>query len=259
MPHPFDLADRVAVVTGGGRGIGREIALVLADAGADIAIAEIDPSTAEATAEEIAQSGRRALAIPTDVSDLTAVEAMAAQAIEAFGRVDILVNNAAIRPAGDPFLVRDPDHWRRSMGVALDGVAWCSRAFGAHMVERRSGAIVNIASMSGLIVNRPQPQVDYNAAKAAVIHLTRSLACEWAPHGIRVNAVSPGYIQSDMTDMPQIAIEHPGWTETWLEATPMGRVGTPREVANAVWFLASDGASFCTGTNLVVDGGYTCW
>jgi NAD(P)-dependent dehydrogenase (short-subunit alcohol dehydrogenase family) len=259
MGHAFDLTDRVAVVTGGGRGIGREIALVLAGAGADVVIAEIDPSTAEAASKEIALTGRRARAIPTDVADLSAVEAMAAEAIEAFGRVDILVNNAAIRPAGDPFLVRDPNVWRRCLDVALDGVAWCSRAIGAHMVERQTGAIVNIASMSGLIVNRPQPQVDYNAAKAAVIHLTRSLACEWAPDGIRVNSVSPGYIQTDMTDMPQIAEEHPGWTETWLDATPMRRVGTPREVANAVWFLASDGASFCTGANLVVDGGYTCW
>ncbi len=259
MGHPFDLTDRVAVVTGGGRGIGREIALVLAGAGADVVIAEIDPGTAEATSKEISLAGRRALPITTDVADLAAVEAMAGQVIEEFGRVDILVNNAAIRPAGDPFLVRDPDVWRRCLDVALDGVAWCSRAIGVHMVERHTGAIVNIASMSGLIVNRPQPQADYNAAKAAVIHLTRSLACEWASDGVRVNAVSPGYIQTDMTDMPQIAIEHPGWTETWLDATPMRRVGTPREVANAVWFLASDGASFCTGANLVVDGGYTCW
>jgi NAD(P)-dependent dehydrogenase (short-subunit alcohol dehydrogenase family) len=124
------------------------------------------------------------------------------------------------------------------------------------MIRQGAGAIVNVASMSGLIVNRPQPQADYNAAKAAVIHLTKSLAAEWAADGIRVNAVSPGYIGTEMTKKGSA---RPGWGDTWLAMTPMQRMGTTREVANAVWFLASDAASFCTGTNLVVDGGYTVW
>jgi NAD(P)-dependent dehydrogenase (short-subunit alcohol dehydrogenase family) len=115
---------------------------------------------------------------------------------------------------------------------------------------------VNIASMSGIIVNHPQPQADYNASKAGVIHLTKSLASEWAEHGIRVNAVSPGYIGTEMTKKGSA---RPGWGDTWLAMTPMKRMGTPREVANAVWFLASDAASFCNGTNLVVDGGFTIW
>lgn len=115
---------------------------------------------------------------------------------------------------------------------------------------------MNIASMSGLIVNRPQPQADYNAAKAAVIHLTRSLACEWAEAGVRVNSVSPGYIGTEMTKK---GMATQGWGETWLDMTPMKRMGTPTEVAHVVWFLASDAASYCTGSNLAVDGGYTSW
>ena len=254
--NPFDLTGRVAIVTGAGRGIGREIATVLAEAGARVVIAEIDQQTAVAAAQELAGGGHEAVALQVDVADLRSVEPMVDAARSAFGRIDILVNNAALAPANLPLLEDDPDNWVRSLKVNLDGVVWCSRAVAPTMIEQGSGAVVNIASMSGLIVNRPQPQADYNASKAAVIHLTRSLAAEWAEHGVRVNAVSPGYVATDMTKKGSAT---PGWGETWLSATPMGRMGTPREVANAVWYLASDAASFCTGTNLVVDGGYTIW
>lgn len=256
MPSPFDLTDRVAVVTGAGRGIGREIARVLAEAGARVVIAEIDQQTATDAASELDAAGHEARAIAVDVADLSSAEKMAAEALATFGRIDILVNNAALAPANRPVLEDAPDSWLRSMKVNLDGVLWCSRAMAPTMIHQGAGSIVNIASMSGIIVNRPQPQADYNASKAAVIHLTKSLAAEWAEHGIRVNAVSPGYIGTVMTKKGS---ETPGWGETWIASTPMRRMGTTTEVANAVWFLASDAASFCTGTNLVVDGGYTIW
>ena len=256
MPDPFDLTDRVAIVTGAGRGIGREIARVLSEAGARVVIAEVNQRTAADAANELASGGRDARALQVDVSELTSAERMAADTVGAFGRIDILVNNAALAPANKPVLDDDPDGWLRSMKVNLDGVMWCSRAVAPTMIRQGAGAIVNIASMSGIIVNRPQPQADYNASKAAVIHLTKSLAAEWAAHGIRVNAVSPGYIGTEMTKKGSAT---PGWGETWISSTPMKRMGTTREVANAVWYLASDAASFCTGTNLVVDGGYTIW
>jgi NAD(P)-dependent dehydrogenase (short-subunit alcohol dehydrogenase family) len=256
MVGPFDLSDRVAVVTGAGRGIGREIARALSEAGARVVVAEIDGQTAADAAGELTAAGRTALALEVDVSDLASAERMAAETLAAYGRIDILVNNAGLGPANKPLLEDTPESWLRLMKVNLDGVMWCSRAVAPAMIAQGSGSIVNIASMSGLIVNYPQPQADYNASKAAVIHLTKSLASEWAEYGIRVNAVSPGYIGTEMTKRGS---EERGWGVTWLAMTPMRRMGTPREVANAVWFLASDAASFCNGTNLVVDGGFTIW
>jgi NAD(P)-dependent dehydrogenase (short-subunit alcohol dehydrogenase family) len=146
--------------------------------------------------------------------------------------------------------------WLNVVQVNLNGVFWCCRSAGQRMLAQGAGSIVNIASMSGHIVNKPQEQSGYNAAKAGVIMLTRSLAAEWATRGVRVNSVSPGYIATAMT---QGSRNTPALYNTWLEMTPMGRVGEPTDVAHAVWYLASDAAQFATGTDLIVDGGYTSW
>ena len=252
---PFRLTERMALVTGGGQGIGREIVRTLAAAGADVAIADLNLSTANEAAREVESMGRRAVAIQVDVADPQAVDVMTRAAIEALGRIDVLVNNAGIC-INAPVLEMTPDQWLRLMGINLNGVFWCSRSVGRHMVERGSGAIVNIGSMSGSIVNWPQPQAAYNASKAGVIHLTKSLASEWAEHGIRVNSVSPGYIGTEMT---KLGMRTPGWGETWLAMSPMRRLGKPVDVALAVLYLASDASAFATGTDLIVDGGYTIW
>lgn len=255
MQNLFDLSGKNALVTGGGRGIGREIAQTLANAGANVAIAELDPNTANEAAEFIRSLGRESLAIQTDVRDSASVENMAQQTIAHFGHIDILVNNAGIAqntPAED---IGDAE-WLNMMAVNLNGVFWCCRSIGRHMLARGSGAIVSIASMSGHIVNKPQEQAHYNVSKAGVIMLTKSLAAEWATRGVRVNCVSPGYIGTEMT---KASMNRPERSSVWLEMTPMHRVGKPTEIAHAVWYLASDASAFATGTDLVVDGGYTAW
>ena len=253
--HPFDLSGKVALITGAGGGIGSSIAMTLANAGADIAVADSNTTNAESTAFDVKATGRRAVALTVDVRDPDSVAVMTDDAREQLGEIDILVNGAGIafnKPSED----LTPEEWLRVIDVNLNGVFWCCQAVGRHMLARKSGVIVNIASMSGVIANKPQPQSNYNASKAGVIMLTQSLAAEWADRSVRVNAVSPGYIGTEMT---KLGMNTPEWNKTWLEMTPMARVGEPVEIANAVWYLASDAASFATGSNLIVDGGYTAW
>lgn len=255
MTDYFDLTNKKAVVTGAGRGIGLAIARRLAEAGADILVAEYSEDAGQVAVDQLREMGHEAHFVQTDVRDVTSVQRMAAQAIAHFGQVDLLVNNAGIvhnTPAEDT----SDEEWRNVIDVNINGVFWCSREIGKHMLERERGVIVNIASMSGIVVNNPQPQAAYNVSKAGVIMLTKSLAAEWARRGIRVNSVSPGYIGTEMTKR---GMSNEVWREMWLAQTPMNRVGDPVDVANAVLYLASDAAAFATGTNLVIDGGYTSW
>jgi NAD(P)-dependent dehydrogenase (short-subunit alcohol dehydrogenase family) len=246
----FNLENQIVIVTGGGQGIGFEIAQAMRASGAYLVIAEANPSSGEQAAHLLEGDF-----IQTDVTNSSSVKNMVQEVIKKHGRIDCIVNNAGIcrnTPSED---VSD-DEWRLVMSVDLDGVFYCCREVGKHMLERGAGSIVNIGSMSGIISNRPQPQSAYNAAKAGVIHLTKSLAGEWAARGVRVNSISPGYIGTPMT---KLGLETPEWREAWLTSTPMGRLGEPFEVASVAVFLASPASSFMTGSNVVVDGGYTAW
>ncbi len=249
MSNLFSLSGKHALVTGAGRGIGLEIARTLRGAGATVTVADFLEDIGRTAAGELGGAF-----VQVDVRDPSSAEQMMVQA-EGVAPVDILVNNAgiAVNVAAED---ASDDDWLNVMNVNLNGVFWCCRAAAKRMLARQAGAIVNIASMSGVIANKPQPQAAYNTSKAGVIMLTKSLAAEWAERGVRVNAVSPGYIGTEMT---KLGMNNEDWHRQWLEMTPMGRVGEPADIAHAVLYLASDAARFATGTNLIVDGGYTAW
>lgn len=248
----FALTGKTALVTGATRGLGREFARALAEAGADVVVHGRDEAAAKETAAEIEAVGRRAWVVLGDLTERFSVDRIAAEAIEAVGgRLDILINNAGAcihRPA----LEVTDDEWAHVIDTNLTALWRLSQTVGAHMVGRGSGSIVNVGSISAQIVNRPQMQPAYNASKAAVHHLTKSLAAEWAPAGVRVNAVAPGYIKTDMSP-----VDEPRFRRYWIEDSAQQRYATPSEVSPSVVFLASDAASFMSGTVLVVDGGYT--
>ncbi|MEM6428244.1 MAG: glucose 1-dehydrogenase [Deinococcota bacterium] len=253
MATPFDLTGKTAIVTGAGRGIGHAIARTLAQAGANIGVAEFDETAGQQAANDLTTLGVQNHFVQTDVRDSSSVRAMVQAFKDHFGTLDIMVNNAGIARNTPSEDVTD-DEWLEVMNVNLNGVFWCCRQIGRVMLEQGHGSIVNIASMSGMVANTPQPQSAYNASKAGVILLTRSLAVEWTGRGVRVNSVSPGYIGTEMT---KLGMNTEGWGERWLDLTPMGKLGEPVDVANAVLYLASDAAAFSSGTNLVLDGGYT--
>ena len=246
------LDGRVGVVTGAGRGIGRAIALAFAAAGADVVLASRTLDELDAVASEVERVGRRALVVPTDMADADAVDRLAQAALEGFGTFDVWVNNAGVAPFLAPFVETRPDGFEKHFNINFLSAVYGTRAAGRTLLPKRSGSVLNIASIDAFMI---EPELSYyGPAKAAMVNLTKSCALEWAPDGVRVNAIAPGWIDTPMnqTDRDDREIER-----RILSAIPMGRWGRPEEIASAAVFLSSDAASFITGEVLVVDGGQT--
>jgi len=252
----LNLRDKVAIVTGGGRGIGEAICVALANEGAHVVVSDIDHTTATAVSEGIKALGRKALPIRSDVSNREEVNRLTELAFQEFGRIDILVNNAGISPKkeGGPTLTWEitPEEWDLVMGVNLKGALFCSQQAVKYMLQQKAGAIVNIASLAGKAPREPMPTgAHYNISKAGIINLTQKLAAELAPHGIRVNAIAPGRIATPMATLASTESN-----QVMLERTPMGRFGKPEEIANLVLFLASEVSSYITGETVNINGGW---
>jgi NAD(P)-dependent dehydrogenase (short-subunit alcohol dehydrogenase family) len=247
----FSLKGKTALVTGGGRGIGQVVALGLAQAGAEIAI--ISRTGADETVTLIEKAGGKAYSLIADVTDEKAVDAALAQVLKKSLSLDVVFNNAGVCIHKDT-LEASIAEWRQVIDINLTGEYVVARAAGKIMVEKGiKGSIINMASMSGSIVNVPQWQASYNASKAGVIHMTRSLAVEWAQYGIRVNSISPGYIATPMSvDTPKEL------KDAWMPLIPAHRFGKPEELIGAILYLAADSSGYTNGSDLIVDGAYTC-
>ncbi|MCI1553153.1 MAG: SDR family oxidoreductase [Levilactobacillus sp.] len=250
------LDGKKAYVTGGAQGLGKAMATGLAEAGADVAIVDINIDKAQETAAEIAKAtGQKAIAIQTDVTDPDQVQNMVDTVVKELGGLDAAFNNAGVClnvPAEKMTFAQ----WQKVVNLNLNAVFLCSTAAGRYMLKQGSGSIVNTASMSAHIVNRPQPQCSYNATKAGVIQLSKSLAIEWAKKGVRVNTMSPGYMGTDLTlnseDLKPLI-------KTWNDWAPLGRLGEPNELQGMAVYLAGDTSSFSTGADYLVDGAFTAW
>ena len=252
----FDLQGEVALVTGAGSGIGQRIAVGLAEAGADVACFDL-PQQAQgldATVERIRAVGKRAIVQTGDVINASDLARTVAEVEKQLGALTIGMNCAGIANAA-PAEEMPYDQWRKVHAINVDGVFLSCQAQARVMLPRKKGAIVNIASMSGSIVNRGLLQAHYNSSKAAVIHMSKSLAMEWSTSGVRVNTISPGYTATPMNLRPEVAEQ----VKIFERDTPLGRMATVDEMVGPAVFLVSRAASFCTGVDLIVDGGFVCW
>jgi len=252
----FELKNHCSIVTGAAQGLGKYMALALAEAGSNIVIPDVNIELAEKTAKEIEGKGVKAVAVSMDVRDQKEIGNMIDVALHSFGRIDVLINNAGICKHVDAEAM-DYKDWLEVMNVNLNGVFLVSQAVGNVMIKCKKGSIINISSMSGIVVNNPQSQAAYNVSKAGVIMLTKSLASEWAEYNIRVNTIAPGYMSIGLTKKffaKEVAI-----TKRWISMTPMGRAGEAEELGGIAIYLASDASSYVTGGVFVVDGGYTVW
>lgn len=249
----FSLEGKTAIVTGGAQGIGKTVATKMAEVGADIVIFDIQEEKAKQAADEIASStGKRTMALGVDVTDPVAVKEAIKKADEEMGDIELLFNNAGIVIHKSAYDV-SPEEWLKVINVNLNGEYFVASEFARYRKAKgKKGSIVNTASMSGHIVNWPQEQASYNASKAGVIHMTKSLAVEYCKHNVRVNCISPGYMYTELT-----CHVNPDWQDRWMDLTPYGRYGKPEELSGAVIYLLSDSASFTSGTDIVIDGCFT--
>jgi NAD(P)-dependent dehydrogenase (short-subunit alcohol dehydrogenase family) len=251
----FSLEGKMAIVTGAGSGIGQRIAVGLAEAGASVACFDLEASGGLGqTVERIKAIGKKAVPVRGDVTRLEDLTNAVESAEKNLGPLSLAVNCAGIANAA-PAEEMELSQWQKMLDINLTGVFLSCQAEAKVMLPRRQGSIVNIASMSGIIVNRGIQQIHYNTSKAGVIHLTKSLAMEWCDRGIRVNAISPGYTLTPMNARPEVAEQR----KQFEADTPLGRMATVDELVGPAIFLLSQAASFCTGLDLVVDGGFVCW
>ncbi|MCX7040922.1 MAG: glucose 1-dehydrogenase [Spirochaetes bacterium] len=252
----FRLQGKTSLVTGAGQGIGRAYAHALGEAGAAVAVVDLLPDAAQAVAKELAAKGIKARAIVADITRQDQVQRMVDEVIAEWGALTIAVNNAGI---GQWVSAEDVTHeiWERIMRCNLDAVLWCAQAEAKAMRAKNYGKIT--ASMSGTIVNTPQNQLPYNVSKAGVLHLTRSLAAEWARYGIRVNSISPGYTMTKLVEDLLATPAGRAMKDHWLPLIPMGRMADVTDLQGAVVYLASEASDYMTGADLLIDGGYCVW
>lgn len=258
----FKLDGYCSIVTGGTQGIGRGIALALADAGSNIVIADIATDKSQLIVEELQAKGVEAIFVQCDITNPEHVNQVVKSAMERFGKIDVLVNNAGIckHERAEEMSFKD---WYDVINVNLNGTFLMSQAVGKEMIKRQKGSIINISSMSGMIVNTPQRQCAFNVSKGGLIQLTKSLAFEWAEFGIRVNSIAPGYVEVENNKVIYDGGPHPirkfgdDIEKTWIGLTPLGRVGKPQDMAGLAIYLASEASSFATGSIMLVDGGYS--
>lgn len=251
----FKLDGKVAIVTGGAMGLGKAMATALAQAGANIVIADINEAVANDTAQEISETESvEAIALKVDVTNPDAVNQMVEEVTKQFNKIDILVNNAGmtINAKAEEMSFED---WNKVINLNLNGIFLVAQSVGRVMIKQGYGSIINTSSMSGLIANKPQEQCSYNASKAGVIMLTKSLAMEWSKYNIKVNTIAPGYMKTELTK--PFFDQGGAMIEDWMGLTPMGRPGTPNELGGIVVYLASDASSFAQGSVFTIDGGYT--
>jgi NAD(P)-dependent dehydrogenase (short-subunit alcohol dehydrogenase family) len=253
MNIDMTLQGRVAAVVGAAQGIGKATAEALAHLGAHVVVMDRNAGGVDASVAELQQAGFEASGAVVDVANSKQVRDVMAKVTADRGAFDILVNCAGVACHGDSLELEDSE-WDRIMSVNLTGAFWCAREAGRQMISLgKPGSIVTIGSISGEVANVPQHQTAYNASKAGVHTMTKCLAVEWAKRGIRVNAIAPGYVE---TELIRGGLENPVWAERWADLTPMGRFGQPHEIASIAAFLSSDAATYMTGSVVVVDGGY---